>query len=78
MIEPQEREAYINIDYYDQTFHVYTNNMTVIKRLIAKGYYMKDGRKLTDEEIESLEFVEFRGAMDDLKDFANVGIFKAL
>jgi len=78
MIYPEEREAYINIDYFDRTIHICTNNTTVIKRLVAKGYYPQDGRKLTETEIDSLEYIEIRGTMDDLKDFANVGIFKAL
>jgi hypothetical protein len=78
MIYPEEREAYISCDYFSQTYHVYTNNTTVIKRLFAKGYYPNDGRTLTAAEVDSLEYIEMYGSMDDLKNFANAGIFKAL
>lgn len=79
MVYPEEREALISIDYYDQLVCVYTNNATVIKRIIAKGLYKKkDGSTYKPEEVEKLDSIELRDlCMDDLKNFAIAGIFKA-
>jgi hypothetical protein len=78
MIYPEERETYINIDHFGKCFGITTNNTTIIKRLVAKGYYPQDGRKLTESEIDSLEYIELDFGLDDLKNFVNVGIFQAL
>lgn len=78
MVYPEEREAYINIDYFNQTFGIYTNNATVIKRLIAKGLYPADGSTLSPEEIEKLEYIDIRDLpLENIKVVANAAIFRA-
>lgn len=79
MVYPEEREAWINVDYYGKTVNVYTNNSTVIKRIIARGLYRKpDGSIPSAEEVERMEDLSIRGLdMDEMKHFAIAGIFKA-
>ena len=78
MIYPEERETHIGISYFDKEFHLYSNNTTVIRRLIAKGYFPSNWERLSESQRESMEYIELWFPMENLKDFANAGIFKAL
>lgn len=79
MTYPEERETQILIDHYDMTFIVETNNRTISKRILKKGFKPEGMENMTIDEILARdERILFRFSdLSSLKQFAVSSIFKA-
>lgn len=79
MTYPEERETQILIDHYDMTFIVETNNRTISKRILKKGYKPEGMENMTNDEILACdERILFRFPdLSELKRFTISSIFKA-
>lgn len=68
----EERETQISIDYYTKTVVVYSNNSTVMNRMVRKGYTP------TREFKEGSDVVacEWTFPMAELKHFATASLFR--
>lgn len=79
MTYPEERETQILIDHYSMDFIIETNNKTITRRILNKGYKPENMENLSNDEIiERDERVIFRfDTLDHLKYFAVSKVFKA-
>ncbi len=79
MTYPEERETQILIDHFDMTFIVETNNRTIARRIMKKGYRPEGAEGWPMEDILARdERILFRFEdLSELKNFAISSIFKA-